>query len=134
MAEVEKIEKNGIEIYNYLGESYKTAMSFGEWRVAYLNHGEVFKEENFVRLERHLETDEVFMLLEGEATLVVGMDLERIDMEQHKVYNIPKGVWHHVMTKPETRIFIVENADTDVDNSEYFHIKEKRIIDRNELR
>ncbi len=134
MAEVKKTEKHGIEIYDYNGESYKTAMKFGPWRVAYLNHGDTFMEENFQRIERHLETDEVFMLLEGEATLVIGKELDRIEMEQHKVYNIPKGVWHHILTKPKARVFIVENADTGLENSEYFHITEKRIIDRDELK
>ena len=123
MRKIEKEIKNGIEIIDYTDHSYMTAMSFGAWRVAYLNHGEIFKEENFERLERHLETDEVFMLLEGEATLIIGKELTRIPMEQHKVYNIPKGVWHTILTQPETRVFIVENADTSPENSEYFELK-----------
>ena len=122
MSEVTKNNAFGIEIFDYTGESYKTAMSYGHWRVAYLNHGDVFDEENFEKIERHLETDEVFMLLEGEATLIVGKELNRIRMEEHKVYNIPRGVWHHIFTKPGTRVFIVENEDTGLENSEYFYV------------
>ena len=123
MAEVTKNEKYGIEIIDYTGESYRTAMSFGAWRVAYLNHGKIFYEENFEKIERHMETDEVFMLLEGEATLIIGKELNRIKMDRYKVYNIPKGVWHHIITTPGTRVFIVENADTGLENSEYYYIK-----------
>ena len=123
MREIKKEIRNGIEIIDYTDHSYMTAMSFGSWRVAYLNHGEIFMEENFEKIERHLETDEVFMLLEGEATLIIGKELARIPMEQHKVYNIPKGVWHTILTKPGTRVFIVENADTAPENSEYFYVK-----------
>ena len=134
MTEVKKTEKNSVEIIDYTGESYRTAMSFGAWRVAYLNHGEIFYEETFERIERHNETDEVFMLLEGDATLIIGKELNRIKMEQHKVYNIPKGVWHHIITTPGTRVFIVENADTGLENSEYFSVKEKRILTRDEIK
>ena len=118
MEKVTKEMKHGVEIYDYKGEHYQTAMSFGKWRVAYLNHGPCYMEENFEKIERHNETDEIFMLLEGEATLIIGEELNRIEMETHKVYNVPKGVWHHIFTKEGTRVFIVENEDTGMENSD----------------
>jgi len=122
MNEVIKENKSGIEIYDYTGESYKTAMRFGKWRVAYLNHGEPFEEENFEKIERHNESDEVFVLLEGEATLIIGEELNRIEMEPYKLYNVPMGVWHHIFTKEGTRVLIVENEDTGEANSDYLYI------------
>ena len=47
MENVKKEKIHGIEIYDYTGESYMPAMSFGKWRVAYLNDADVFREENF---------------------------------------------------------------------------------------
>ncbi len=125
MQDVTKDNKFGVEIYDYKGEDYKTAMSFGAWRVAYLNHGEEFSEENFIKIERHNESDEVFVLLEGKATLIIGEELNKIEMETHKLYNVPKGVWHHIFTYDDARVLIVENEDTGIENSDFIYIEKK---------
>ena len=124
MGNVSKENKYGVEIYDYNGESYRDAMRFGSWRVAYLNHGKPFMVENFEKTERHNESDEVFVLLEGKATLIIGEELNRIKMEPHKIYNVPKGVWHHIFTSEGTRVLIVENDDTDDENTEFLYVKE----------
>ena len=121
---MEKVNKEmnfGIEVYDYKGENYQTAMRFDSWRVAYLNHGKIFAEENFKKIERHNESDEVFVLLSGNATLIIGEELNRIEMEPHKLYNVPKGVWHHIFTVEGTSVLIIENADTGDANSEYLY-------------
>lgn len=125
MNNVTKEIKSGVEIYDYTGENYQTAMRFGSWRVAYLNHGNRFTEESFEKIERHNETDEVFILLAGEATLIIGEELNRIEMEPHKLYNVPKGVWHHIFTKEGASVLIVENEDTSAENSEYIYMDKK---------
>ncbi|MBE7030992.1 MAG: hypothetical protein E7409_06135 [Ruminococcaceae bacterium] len=122
MAEIEKQRVGGIDIYDYTENGFMPAMKFGSWRVAYLNHDDCFDEKNFVKLEKHLETDEVFVLLEGKATLIIGEEMTRIEMEQHKVYNVPVGVWHHIFTTEGTRVLIVENEDTGMDNAEFLFV------------
>lgn len=123
MNEVETDNKFGVEIYDYKGEDYKTAMRFGSWRVAYLNSGEEFSKAGFKKIERHNESDEVFVLLEGKATLIVGEELNKIEMETHKLYNVPKGVWHHIFVYEDTRVLIVENEDTGRENSDFIYIE-----------
>ena len=123
MNDIIKENKCGIEIYDYTGEDYKTVMSFGKWRVAYLNFGTEFVEESFEKLERHNESDEVFVLLEGKATLIIGEEAERVEMEKHKVYNVPRGTWHNIFTTENTRVLIVENENTGLENSEFLYIK-----------
>lgn len=123
MKDVTKENKYGVEIYDYRGENYRTAVRFGKWRVAYLNYGDEFDEKNFVKIERHNESDEVFVLLDGKATLIIGEELNRIEMEPHKMYNVPKGVWHHIFTYKDASVLIVENEDTGVENSEFLYIE-----------
>ncbi len=125
MQDITRDNKFDVEIYDYTGEDYKTAMRFGAWRVAYLNFGEEFSEENFIKIERHNESDEVFVLLEGKATLIIGEELNRIEMEQHKLYNVPKGVWHHIFTYEGARVLIIENEDTGIENSDFIYIGKK---------
>ena len=125
MENVSKELKCGVEIYDYNGPDYQTAMSFGKWRVAYLNHAERFDEANFRQVERHNESDEVFVLLSGSAALIIGEELHRIEMEPHKMYNVPAGVWHHIFTKEDTSVLIVENEDTGEKNSDYLNIENR---------
>jgi ureidoglycolate hydrolase len=119
------------DIFDYQGEGYKTLLNFEEWRVAGLRHAERFEKNNFYRIERHLKTDEVFLLLKGEAYLIAGDDqeipgtVEIIKMEYGEVYNIRKNVWHHIVTTKDAFVFIVENSNTSLENSEYFELPEQ---------
>ncbi len=117
----------GLEIKDFRGEDYKAVISYGAWRVAYLNYSQRFDPDKINILERHMETDEVFLLLEGKATLLIGEDAEEVPMEKFKCYNVLRGVWHTIATSPDAHVFIVENADTSDDNSEFLH-KEVKVV------
>ena len=82
---------DGIEVAGYDGPNYKTLLASGSWRVAFLNHGDKFSPERPERLERHLETDEVFVLLDGSATLFVGKEMNSVKMERFRIYNVKRG-------------------------------------------
>ena len=116
----------GLEILEYTGVDYKPVVYFEGWRVAYLNYSERFDPEKINKLERHMETDEVFVLLEGRATLLIGENAEEVPMEKNKTYNVKKGVWHTIATSRDAHVLIVENADTDDTNSEFLE-KEVRV-------
>ena len=111
-----------LEIFDYNGPGYDPTMHFGAWRVAFLNYGERFERENFTQMERHLKTDEVFVLLSGRATLVIGEQKQEYDMEPGKIYNVKQGVWHQILCSKDAKVLIVENHDTSVENSEYMDI------------
>lgn len=112
-----------IEIIEHAGEGYKRLVDGPKWTLASLNYAPRFDEGNFKNLERHMLTDETFVLLTGEATLVVGKEARRIAMEPLKYYNIKAGAWHHIFVKPGTRVLIAENSDTSGDNTEYLECR-----------
>ena len=68
---------NGLDIIEYGGEVYKRLVNGAKWTLATLNYAERFDEANFAQLERHNQTDETFVLLSGEATLLVGAEAVR---------------------------------------------------------
>ena len=121
MNEVEEKKISEIEVYDYKGKDYKTAMRFESWRVAYLNHGDTFNMGKLPKIERPMLSDEAFILLEGEAILYIGKQLDEIKMEPFKIYNVPKGVWHNIKVTEGTRTLIIENEDTSKDNTEYIY-------------
>lgn len=106
-----------VEIYEYNGEGYDKTMNYGEWRVAFLNYAERFDIEKMTKLERHTLTDEVFVLLFGEAQLVLEQKL--VPMEKGKIYNVPKNVWHGISVSKDAKVLIVENHNTSADNTEF---------------
>ncbi len=59
-----------LDIYSPDKDGFEVKHRFEGCRVAYLRHAERF--DNITCLERHMLTDGIFMLLEGEATLLVG--------------------------------------------------------------
>ena len=114
-----------MEIKDYDEGGYSPLFSFNGWRVAVANSCERLKEENLCRLERHLNTDEVFILLKGSATLHIGKEMKAYKMEAGKFYNVKRGEWHCISMQEGTKVAIVENDDTNDENSEKYFFKGK---------
>ena len=100
---------------------FHVLLSHENWRVAVSN---LVEDEIPPSLEKHLKTDEVFVLLKGEGFLLeAGTDklpkaIKKVKMELNGVYNVPKGVWHAHQMKAGSQLLIVENADTGDQNSQ----------------
>ena len=106
-------------VLDYEGKGYFSHFRYGTWRIAYLNHAPMFTKEGITYLERHNETDEVFILLEGEASLFMGENATEVIMEKFRSYVVKKGAWHNIVVSEDAKVLIVENADTGKSNSEY---------------
>jgi len=103
-----------MEILGYSGEDFKKVLEFEGWKIGFLRYSERFSE--YKSRERHLKTDEAFILLEGEATLY---EKEKIyKMEKCKVYNVKKGLWHHIVVSKDATVLVVENSNTSMENTE----------------
>ena len=117
-----------VDILEYYGEGYQPLVDFGTWRVAFLRFIDEIIPENIQRLERHVETDEVFVLLEGKAVLFIGEGeqditaLHSIAMEPGKLYNVRKNTWHCCVLSRDGTIMLVENRDTGKENSDYIEL------------
>jgi mannose-6-phosphate isomerase-like protein (cupin superfamily) len=114
-----------LKVESYDGEGLKRAVESGSWFVAIKNWKPANDIDGFDMLERHLETDEVFVLLDGACTLLVdgsaaddASDIGCVAMEPMKVYCIPKGVWHNTITSRDAKLILMENSDTSMANSE----------------
>ncbi len=110
---------NEIDINLFDGDGYMPLVSSDGWRVAIANSCERLLEKNISRAERHLETDEVFVLIKGSATLFIGDDRTRYDLEPCKTYNVKCGVWHTLAMGDNSSVLIIENDSTSEKNSEY---------------
>lgn len=107
-----------MEKYFFNGEDFKAVLQTKNWTIGLLRYSERFSKLGC--FERHLLTDEAFILLSGSATLYVknGDEITETVMEQNIVYNIPKEEWHHIVVDKDATVLIVENSDTSKENTE----------------
>lgn len=112
-----------MEVHAYAAPGYAPLVDYGAWRVAILNAIDELLPERLTTLQRHDETDEVFVLLRGQCILFVGEGDETVtriyavEMEPLKVYNIKRGVWHTHTLSADASVLVVENRDTTDANS-----------------
>jgi ureidoglycolate hydrolase len=115
-----------LEIREFNGPGYQPVIDFSMWRVAILNYIDEIHPESIEKMERHNETDEVFVLIKGQGILFLGEGKERVVkihpqvLEPSKIYNVKRGVWHSIVLSKAGSVLIVENMNTSGANSEYF--------------
>lgn len=113
-----------IDIKEYRGNGYQPLVDFENWRVAILRNDKNYVPEGIEFLERHNETDEIFVLLEGSCLLYYSKEenqpggIQGFLLEKEKIYNVKKDVWHTAALSGDACVLIVENADTTYDNSD----------------
>jgi ureidoglycolate hydrolase len=130
------MDESLIEIRGYTGSGYQPLVDFASWRVAIMRDSELYAPEKIERVERHVETDEVFVLLAGQVTLFVGDGETRLErlvpqaMEPLKLYNVKRNVWHTILFSRDASVLIVENRDTGPHNTEFAALtpEQKRLI------
>jgi ureidoglycolate hydrolase len=114
-----------LEIKEFHGEGYQPLVDHAAWRVAMLCWGESCQPDKIHRMERHTHTDEVFVLLEGRAVLLLAGNssvagvIEGYSMERGRLYDVKCNAWHSLMMSRDASILIVENRDTGESNTQY---------------
>ena len=119
-----------LEIYDWSGEGFEPLVFTDKWQAALLNWEPLFDRANLDEIERHNHSDEVFVLLRGQAVLFTRPEdgsLQAVEMAPGKIYNVPAGVWHNIVATRDVSFLIVENRDT------HLHDTKIRPISANEL-
>ncbi len=124
-----------IEKYSYNGSGYDPFLISDNWQIAILNYAEADNIDSIYNLDIHHETDEAFMLIQGDIVLIsasiegTDVSFENVKLEPGIVYNIPKNVWHKVATTPGSSVLIIEKANTHLDDFEFHDLNEKQIAE-----
>lgn len=105
-----------MEIYDLKGEDFNTIMTSGSWAIAMMRYSERLSSFDISELHRHNETDEAFILLEGNATLYE-YDVPH-KLEKRKVYRVKKGTWHQMVLSRDATVLVVENSNTTSENTD----------------
>ena len=114
-----------LEVLDHTKEGYSPVVDYAAWRVAVLNFSNDLLPENITAMQRHDETDEIFVLLRGRCVLFIGEGDEKVtavhaqNMQPFKIYNVKKSVWHTHTLSRDAKMLIVENRNTTLDNSPF---------------
>ncbi len=117
-----------LEIRDHQGEGYKPLIEYGDWRVAILRYLDALQPDRIDSMERHTETDEVFVLLHGQGVLILGGNSAPVGciypqvLEHGKVYNVKRNTWHTILLSRDASVLIIENNHTGDHNSEFIHL------------
>ena len=117
-----------LSIHAHEGPSYRPLIDFQAWRVALMNYDATLTPERIDRLQRHDQTDEIFVLLAGRCILFLGEGdahvtrLHAVDMQPFQLYNVRRAAWHSHTFSPDARVLIVENSDTNDANSPFLDL------------
>ena len=131
---MKNINEHLLEVHSCEGTGYQALIDYDKWRVAILRYTDELLPERIFAMQRHNETDEVFVLLEGRCILFIGegndiiTSIKGIDMEKRKIYNVKRGVWHSHTLNSKTSVLIVENRNTTIENSP------KKLLNENQRR
>ena len=120
---------NLIDLYNPLGAGYNPFLIGPSWQTAVLNYAPEESLERIEKLDVHHLTDELFVLLEGQAVLIAAridadgvVDYDLRNMQPGTADNIRCGVWHKIAMMPGSRVLIVENANTHLGDFEFYDL------------
>lgn len=116
---------NLIETYRYEGSGYNPFLIREGWQVAQLNYMPEQDLSNITKMDRHLLTDEVFVLLKGTAILIAAIEnnnkfkFECVRMKAGITYNIPVRLWHNIAMDKDSEVIIFEKDKTHLGDFEY---------------
>jgi|SRR5579859_1404967 len=121
---------HGIDIFTWEGEGYRPFLvSHRDWLVALMNWEPRFDAAQAGRVERHNQTDEVFVLTRGHGLLVVDSDqvIQVVDMQPRVIYNVTRGTWHSVIGTRDSSWLIVEASDMGAIKTDYRQLTEDEL-------
>ncbi len=121
------------DVYSHDGEGIKCIYNNKNWVLCIKNWKPDNDIEGIHHLEVHHETDEQFILVKGKAILLAAdrkdgkFEIELIEMEIGKVYNVPKETWFYSITRKDTKMMYVQDAGTSMENSEFCEMTDSEL-------
>jgi hypothetical protein len=122
-----------IDIFEFKGEGMTRVYENEKWTVGIKNYKVANDIANIDCIERHNQTDELFVLIGGSCTLVYAnetngiMEFSAVKMQVNKVYSIPKSLWHNTVTNPDTKMILIEDSSTSMKNSDVLTLNQEQI-------
>ena len=121
-----------LSVTNYDGAGIGGTVEGREYTILLLNYLPRLSPDKIADMQRHLETDESFILLQGKAVLFAAAgeevpgELEHYVLQPGVIYTVPRNIWHTQCMTQDAKILLVENSGTVAENSPRCPITEEQ--------
>ena len=99
---------------------------------AIITHSVMYSEGKVTEMKRHNDTDEVFVLLSGNATLLTRDNINEkcqvTKLSLGTVYTVKSGTWHYLAVSADAKVFVTENGSIDPQNTDKLDVDNENII------
>ena len=115
--------ENLLTVTSYDGPGIGGTVEGREYTILLLNYLPRLAPDKITDMQRHLETDESFILLQGRAVLFAAAgedrpgELEHYVLQPGTIYTVPRNIWHTQAMTEDAKILLVENSGTVAENS-----------------
>ncbi len=99
---------------------------------AFITRSEAYSDGLIKVMKRHNDTDEVFVLLKGNATLYtreeLGAECEITKLEPLTAYTVKASTWHHLAVSEDAALFVTESGALDPKKTDTADVSGENII------
>ena len=99
---------------------------------AFITRSEAYSDGLVKIMKRHNDTDEVFVLLKGNAILLtreeIGAECLVTKLEPLTAYTVKSGTWHHLAASEDAALFVTESGALDPKNTDTADVSAENII------
>ena len=99
---------------------FDTVIKNESFKCAFITLSPAYAFGTVEEMKRHNETDEIFILLNGSAVMLIyeGGIFTEYPLAKSAAYNVHAGTWHYLAVSEDALVFVTENANTDSTNSD----------------
>ncbi len=99
---------------------FDTVIKNESFKCAFITLSPAYAFGTVEEMKRHNETDEIFILLNGSAVMLIYEDgiFTEYPLAKSAAYNVHAGTWHYLAVSEDALVFVTENANTDSTNSD----------------
>lgn len=99
---------------------FDTVIKSESFKCAFITLSPAYAFGTVEEMKRHNETDEIFILLNGRAVMLIYEDgvFSEYELSENTAYNVHAGTWHYLAVSEDASVFVTEKANTDSSNSD----------------
>ena len=121
-----------LEIINNTPSGFSPIIKNSNFLCAFITHSPMYSEGKVLKMKRHNDTDEVFVLLSGDAVLLTrDNDKEKCQVTKLSVcttYIVKAGTWHYLALSNNGKVFVTESGAINPDNTDTIDVSSENIV------
>ena len=103
-------------------EGFESIFHTPNFKCAFITLSPQYSFGKVKEMKRHNDSDEVFVLLSGSATLLTreegNLEYTKTPLKHGTAYNVQQGTWHYLAVSEDALVFVAESGTMKTENTE----------------